>query len=173
MTAPFHAIGILRPSLQRTAFGLLGSAAGLDVIRGLASVPAPTAPIMFPGNGSITGLRSFGGEFPNPLDSCPGYTSGGLPMVVLLPVDPPTTGVRASMVLPDGTTLGAADLCVVDEDTYVSADPIYGPTGRSILDSSNAVLIIPRRPLTAGRHAVVLTVPGQADVSWLFQVARQ
>ncbi len=173
MTAPFHAIGMLRPSLQRSAFGILGTSAGLDVIRGLATVASPTVPIVFPGDGAITRLRSFGGEFPNPLESCPGYSSAGLPMIVLLPADPPTTGVRASMITPDGTTLGAADICVVDEDTFVSSDAIYGPTGRSILDSSNAVLIIPRRPLTAGRHAVVLTVPGRADVSWSFQVARQ
>ena len=70
MTGPFHAIGILRPSLQQAAFGICAnaqnsatpwkSAATLDVVRGTNwSAPKPAAPVVFPGNGTTTSLTRF------------------------------------------------------------------------------------------------------------------
>lgn len=174
MAAPFHAIGILRPRLARSAFGSLGGSAGLDVIRGLGTSAGPAVTTLFPGNGSTIRMRSASPESPDPLESCPGYTSGaGTPLVAMLPYDPPSAGITASVILPSGVTIGGADVCVVSEDTFVSTDAIYGPTGRSILDTSNALLIIPRRSLTGGRHSVTVNVPGRAAISWSFDVARR
>ena len=67
MTGPFHAIGVLRPNLQRTGFGKCDldstptwhSGATLDVIRGLGSSPRPSVPILFPGDGTTTNLNRF------------------------------------------------------------------------------------------------------------------
>jgi hypothetical protein len=73
LTAPFHAIGILRPSLRQVAFARDAGTgrAGLDVIRGLASFAPPAAPVLFPGPGMTTGLSAFGGgESPSPLETC-------------------------------------------------------------------------------------------------------
>ena len=173
MTAPFHAIGILRPNLESSAFGALGYSAGLDVIRGLR-YPAtpPTAPILFPGNGAVVRVTRFTGESPNPLESCPGYSSSGLPLIMMLPTDPPPSGINATMTLPYGAMVTAPDLCIVTRHTYQTSDPVYGSTGGSILATSNAVLIIPRSPLTPGRHTLHVEMPGQATIDWSFFVAQ-
>ncbi len=173
--APFHAIGILRPDLKQSAYGELNGSAGLDVIRGLdsGSTEPITQPILYPGNGAVVGIRSLSGESPNPLDSCPGFSyPAGLPIIALLPKNPPLSGVKASLTLPGGVAVPSRDLCVVTEHSYRSNDPVYGPTGKSIMDGDNAVLIIPRSPLTPGTHRVSLTVPGQGTWAWSFAEAR-
>jgi hypothetical protein len=169
MGAPFHAIGILRPGLTQVAFGQLGGTAGLDVLSGLTSSGPPSQPEFFPGNGEVLSLRApSGGEYPNPLESCPGYTSPGLPIIAMLPASVHGENVTAQLTLPDGQVVAPADLCVVDQDTYQTSDPVYGPTGEAILTQSNAVLIIPRHPLTPGTHQVALAAAGQGSWSWSF-----
>ncbi len=172
MTAPFHALNQLSPKYNTAAFDLLdGIAAALTI----TTPPAPpdiTAPVSFPGNGAVTPLRRFTGESPDPRDPCPTPSSWyGLPLIVVFPTDPPPGGT-ASMVLPDGSSVPPGDLCVVSRHNYVPSDPIYGPAGYSILSNNNAVLVIPRQPLTPGTHSVRLTLPGLDPVEWSFTVSR-
>ncbi len=172
LTAPFHAIGLLRPSWERTAFARDAESgrAIIDVLRG-RDPSAPDRLVLFPADGTTTQLREFTGELPDPLDSCPGFRApSGLPIIAMLP-EAPTVGTTATVVLPDGRTLvPGPDLCVVTADSYRSSDPLHGATGRSILEGSNAVLVIPRAPLTDGTHTVSLTVPGVRSVGWSFGV---
>lgn len=172
MSAPFHAIGILRPGLTRSAFAMSGSMAGLDVIRGLQSAPT-TSDIVFPGDGATTRLVSTGGESPDPTEGCssnPAVTFSGLPLIVMGAVAPPA-GTTARLDLPNGSTLTqGADLCVQTPSTYDSSDPVYGSSGESILAGANATFIIPRVPLTAGRYTAHLVRPGMAVLSWSFTV---
>lgn len=173
MTAPFHGIGVLRRNLGRAAFGQLPSgSAGLDVIRGLDGSTPATSPVLFPGNGAVVRLRDYsGGESPSPLESCPGYSAPtGLPMIALLPSGVSTDGVTADVRLPYGTTISGSDVCVISQQTFRTSDGVYGPAGRSILGGDNAVVLIPRQPLTPGTHAVTLHVPGAADIAWSFAV---
>lgn len=67
LTAPFHAIGMLRPGLQQVAFARHDASgdAGLDVLSGL-TYGTQTSPVVFPGPGSTINLRQFGGENPDP-----------------------------------------------------------------------------------------------------------
>lgn len=170
--APFHAINLLNPRYNTASFALLdGIAAALTF--GTAPLPDPiTGPVTVPGNGTITSLRSFYGENPDPRDPCPNPSSWhGLPLIVLFPTDPPA-GISASLRLPNGDHVPPTDLCVVSERNYVSSDPTYGPAGTSILNGANAVLVIPRDPLTPGTHTVHLDVPGSAPVDWSFAVSR-
>ena len=60
--------------------------------------------------------------------------------------------------------------CIVTEHTYVSTDPVYGPTGLSLLQA-DTLFIIPRDALSSPRYTANLTQPGQADISWSFNVA--
>lgn len=170
MRAPFHAIGILRPGLSQSAYAAGSGHTGIDVIRGLNPGTAPK-PVLFPAQGSITTLKSFGGENPNPLESCPGYgASAGLPIVAMLP-SPPTQETSATLTLPSGSLLSdPGSICVVTAATYFSSDLVYGPTGRSILQGANAVLIIPKAPLNPGLHTVRLEAGG-SPVIWSFGVA--
>jgi hypothetical protein len=54
---------------------------------------------------------------------------------------------------------------VVDEHTYVSTDPVYGPTGLGILQSDNAVFLIPRAPLTTGTYTATIDQPSQPAIT--------
>jgi Cysteine-rich secretory protein family len=73
LAAPFHAIGMLRAQLTQVALAVdpAKGYAGLDVIQGIdPAQPAATTPVLFPGPGITTGLTTFGGESPDPRESC-------------------------------------------------------------------------------------------------------
>ena len=175
LTAPFHAVGMLRPQLTEVALAADATTgyAGLDVIQGLNPVaPAASAPILFPGPGVATNLLTFnGGEEPTPLETCgwlrftPPF---GLPLVMLLP-QTPAIGLTATLRGPNATESTAAHtLCIVDENTYHSSDPVYGPTGLDILQGDHAVFLIPRHALAPGSYRAIVSAPGQPDISWSF-----
>ncbi len=63
---------------------------------------------------------------------------------------------------------GNGQLCVVDEFTYHSSDPVYGPTGAAILQGDNAVFLIPRRTLGTGTYSVSVSQTGEPDIDWSF-----
>jgi len=181
LEAPFHATAILAPNLTQVAFVRVPSdSAGLDVLGGLTnSGPTRSSPVLFPGDGSSTDLTSFnGGESPTPLETCraehPGadYSDAGLPLIAMLPAAVPD-GMTASLTGPDGVThsSSSAAVCLVDSDTYVTSDPVYGDTGSQILSHDHAVFVIPRTPLVNGAYRVRLTAPSAAPVSWSFTVA--
>ena len=171
--APFHAIGMLRAQLRQVALADAPSTgdAGLDVIHGLNyNLPAATAPILFPGPGVTTDLLTFGGERPDPLETC-GWQQGtpvGLPLLIMFPRDPART-LSASITGPTGTESTAnGRLCVVDKHTYHSSDPVYGPNARYILSADHALILIPRDPLTGGSYSVRVHHPGTPDIDWTF-----
>jgi hypothetical protein len=161
---------MLRPALQEVAFDSNPTTgdAGLDVLSGLTGPSTDSNPVLFPGPGMTTDLTSFGGELPDPLQTC-GWTGGaGLPLIALLP-SAPATGLTATLAGPNGTeSTSAGNLCVVDENTYVSTDPIYGPTGLSILQSDNAVFLIPRAPLAEGSYTATINQPSVSPITWSF-----
>jgi hypothetical protein len=177
LTAPFHAIGMLRPALTQVAFARHNGSgdAGLDVINGLTGSPA-SSPVLFPGNGSTIDLTRYGGESPSPIETCttdhPGadYSNPGLGLIAMLP-QAPTNDLSATLEQPDHTTISSNgnDLCVVDENNYTSSDSVYGPTGKEILQGDHAVLIFPRRPLVSGSYTVHITQGGQPDIAWSFR----
>src|SRR5665213_2136962 len=168
LAAPFHAVGMLRPALQQVAFDSNPTTgdAGLDVISGLTGSSTTSSPVLYPGPGVTTHLTSFGGEYPDPLQTC-GWSgdSVGLPLIALLP-SAPTSGLTAMLTGPDGTESPAAgNLCVVDENTYMSTDPVYGPTGLSILQADKAVFLIPRTPLADGSYTATINQPSASAIT--------
>ncbi|HXF32513.1 MAG TPA: CAP domain-containing protein [Solirubrobacterales bacterium] len=176
--APFHAIGMLRPTLTKVAFARnAGGGAGLDVISGLGDWWSATPQqILFPGPGSTIDLSRFLGELPTPIETCeaqhPGadYDSPSLPLIALL-TESPSAELSATLTRPDGSKVASTgpDLCVVTEHDFVTTDSIYGPTGRSILSSDRAVFVIAREPLVEGTYSVDIAQPGRPDVAWSFQ----
>jgi hypothetical protein len=172
LTCPFHAVGILRPTLGQVAFASGYGGAGLDVISGLGQQPAVNFPVLFPGNGMTTDLSSFcGGEVPSPLQTCGWQNPAGLPLIALL-TGPPSARLTASLQGPAGQSMtsGSDNLCTVDANTYTSTDTIYGPTGAAILAGDNAVFLIPRSALGPGTYHATISQPGQPDVSWSFNI---
>jgi hypothetical protein len=178
LSAPFHAIGMLRARLTQVAYAGNSNAAGLDVISGLDDNQAAlTTPILFPGNGMTTNLTSYtGDESPDPLETC-GWTDTsatyGLPLIMLLPKAPKATlGARVTDDAGDTPrSVANGGLCVVDETTYRSSDPVYGQTGEQILQDDHAVLLMAKVPYGAGHYTVNVTQPGRAAITWSFTVA--
>jgi hypothetical protein len=172
LTGPFHGLGLLDPELGSTGFGLyreeIGDwhfAACLDVLRGLGPVPASVSfPIMWPGPGQQMPFNAYyGGEFPDPLSACPGYTvPSGPPIYLQLGQGSLTPVVSAHSLTSNGQAL---EHCLYDEASY-NGD--YRDLGRAVLDSRDAVVLIPRAPLVAGsRYTVAITANGQ-QYSWSF-----
>lgn len=174
MRAPLHALTMLDPTANRAAFAMLGppGLAGGGATSVSPGPARPSVPIMTPGNGSVTSLRRFDGEQPDPTEPCPQLSMGrrwsGLPLIVQLPYDTPV-GVTAAMRLPDGSDLPASDLCVVTEHNATSSDPVYG-YGMANVD--DVVLVFPADPLTPGTHQVTVSVPGRPAIDWSFAVSR-
>ena len=168
MTGPFHAIGILRHNLKQSGFGLATSsntptpwASGgtLDVIRGIdTSIPRPSTPITFPGNGATVPLNAFITEFPNPMALCNWSGSAGLPLIAMMPSD--VTNASATITGPNGPI----ETCVLHKGN-TGADG----TAQAILDGDNAVIVMPRTVLANGAHSVTVNSNG-GSVSWQFEV---
>ncbi len=178
MQGPFHAIGVIDPELAQAGFGSYREAdgglqmgAGLDVIRGLGRLPPTvTFPVQWPADGATVPLAVHRGEYPDPLTSCPGYSvPSGLPIILQLGPGDRVPNVTASAFLQGGTPLPH---CVFDETSYVNPDPGQQALGRNILDSRDAIVVIPRSPLTPGMsYTVSVTANGQT-YTWSFTVAR-
>ncbi len=167
MGAPFHAMGMMDPRLQQTGFGAYHEAAGtyktadsLDVIRG-NPFSGGTFPVYWPGNGKTVPLRTYsGGEIPDPLQACPGYSvPAGLPVFI-------ETGGRVATSATVHTFTGnGAPLahCVIDSNSNTNLSPYLTERG--------GVIVIPQQPLQPGvTYAVALTVNG-LPYSWSFQVS--
>lgn len=166
MTGPFHAIGILRHNLTASGFGKCAdadtrpwrSAATLDVIRGLnTGIPRPSTPTVFPGRGSTVPVHQFIAETPNPVTMC-GWTDGaGLPLLALMP-----NGVSTASSTLTGPS-GPIEVCTLHPGNVTDA------TARAVLESENAVVIMPKTPLPNGAYTASISSSG-GSVQWSFDV---
>ncbi|MFN8060635.1 MAG: CAP domain-containing protein [Vicinamibacterales bacterium] len=177
MQGPFHAIGILDPRLVQVGYGSFHEAgtgfqmsAALDVLRGRSGTAAGVSfPVYWPANGSSVPLGSYSGsESPDPLASCPGYAApSGLPIVLQMGTGSVTPVVTASSFRDGGTPL---QHCIFTESTYVNANPSTQSLARSVLNTRDAVVLVPRAPLETGRtYTASLTVNGVA-YTWSFGI---
>ncbi|MCU1362001.1 MAG: hypothetical protein JWN99_3290 [Ilumatobacteraceae bacterium] len=165
MTGPFHAIGMLRPNLQKVGFGKCDnqatspwrSGATLDVLRGLGAKTPQTAPILFPGNGSTTSLNKFVVETPDPLAFCGWTGTAGLPVIALMP-EAVSGAVSATISGPNGPL----PTCALSQQNTTEV-------AKQILQGDNAVVAIPRAPLDPGTYTVTVTTQART-VTWSFTV---
>jgi hypothetical protein len=177
MQAPFHSVGILDPALEQVGFGSyretdggLQMGATLDIMRGLGGLsPNIVFPVIWPANGATVPLSKYWGESPDPLTSCPGYAApAGLPIVIQLgPGD--VTPVVSSYSFSQGGT--ALESCVFSETTYSNPESVYQDLGRAILNERDAVIMIPRAPLTPGASYTVSITANSRTFTWTFSVA--
>jgi hypothetical protein len=175
--APFHGVAMIDPRLAQSGFGNYHEAGGyyqsgacLDVLRGLAdSSPPSSYPVLWPGAAATVSLRSLANDFPDPLSSCPGFTRpAGLPIYLLLGGGSVTPQVTASALLEGATPV---PFCTFDETNYTNADASYQALGRLTLDSRDAIVIIPRNPLTAGAIYTVTVAANGQTYTWSFTVS--
>jgi uncharacterized protein YkwD len=175
MTGPFHAVGIIDPLLQVSGFGIfheagqqLQTGAVLDVLRGRTGT-AGTSPVVLPSDGSVLPVGRYGGnEAPDPLTSCPGYEPPtGFPLIVLAGPGSSGTTVTDHSLTRDGA---AVEHCVFDGSTYANPDPAMQSSGRNVLGSRDAVVIMAKDPLAkGGSYQASVTVNGET-IAWSFTV---
>lgn len=176
MTAPFHAISILDPQLQKTGFGtyreemgLWKMAATLDVLRGRGALPPIFEfPVLFPGADSQIDLLKYnGGEFPDPLASCPGYVAPtGAPILIQIGPGNVTPVVTTHELRISGG--GLLENCQYDETNYTNPNGQNQITGRLVLGNRDAIVLMPRQPLQAGKNYQVMLVINGVTYEWDF-----
>jgi hypothetical protein len=176
MAVPFHRMQIINPYLRKVGYGMDCRGAicfaalntGTDVDPPPAIPSSWSRPLIFPPDGSVMDTGEFSGEWPDPLTSCPGYTSpAGLPITLEL----------GHLIVPSFSdySIKAADVnrtpleaCAFDANSYVNPDAAAQTIARAILKDFGAIVIVPRHPLLSGRYVVTLSA-GQT-YSWSFSV---
>jgi hypothetical protein len=176
MTGPFHAIGILDPRLAQVGYGSYKEhtadpsfefAAALDILNELTNVPGPgTFPVKFPSDGKTTYLSRYsGGESPDPLTSCAGYSvPTGPPIMLELAAVTPVT--LSSFAQAGGPNL---PYCIFDSSNYVNPNAATQSLARQVLAARSAIVIIPRAPLKS-RKTYNVSVTAGTTTSWSFKV---
>ncbi len=182
LEGPFHALGILDPRLSQTGFGSYRDAnsgtqfkmaAGIDVLQqilqGTASLPAGFHyPVMWPGNGATIGLTSYtGGEWPDPLAPCNSYTApSGLPIILQLGDGSFTTQFKVGAIYQGSTQLPS---CAYDSSNSTWDN---NNTAQWILGGHDAIVLIPRDPLTPGSTYTVSITGDNTVYTWSFAVGK-
>lgn len=191
LIAPFHRFSMLNPHLREAGYGeychdgacaaALNLSAGSRIAAyhrfysggGLTDQASNTTvfdtPVEFPPDGSVLKLYEFpGGEWPDPLSSCPGYEPPtGLPISVQIGTWVKTR-LSAYSVTENGKPVA---VCGIDSTNYKNPDMLTQRDGRGGLRFFGAVILMPRKPLTPGAsYKVSATVNGQ-KYDWSFKVA--
>ncbi|MEM7332371.1 MAG: CAP domain-containing protein [Chloroflexota bacterium] len=182
LRAPFHAVPLLDPELQRTGFGIYNETAvslngfdwqmgaTVDVERGRDGLPAGvTFPIFYPANNGTTSFTQFAGnEYPDPLSGCSGYMEPvGSPLIIQLGNGNSLVNVTGSRLQENGIDV---DFCLIDENSYVNSDSFEQSIGRVILDLRDAVVLLPRNPLQDGATYFAEVTNDGTTHSWQFTV---
>jgi hypothetical protein len=71
-------------------------------------------------------------------------------------------------VVQDGTPL---EHCVFDETTYINPDSGTQSTGRNVLNARDAIVLIPRNPLTVGATYQMSTTTNEQTYAWSLMVS--
>ena len=152
MHAPFHALGVLRPTETQMGYAQYTDSHGvvwaaLDVLSDNAGTPQVTWPMTWPNSSGNTHLLAYNGEFPDVLTSCPGYSTptanvAGLPLMVSLGPTASSPLLVSATLSSNGVTLPS---CVVTETNYVNPDEQL--VGREILAENHTILVVPQHPL--------------------------
>jgi uncharacterized protein YkwD len=126
-------------------------------------------PIEFPPDGAVMNTTSFnGGEWPNPLASCPGYIPPTGPALILQLGTQTVPEITGTSFQAGGHQL---EHCVFNAPTYKNPDPVQAKTAQGILRTMGAVVMFPRVPLTTGTKYDVSIVAGERSYRWSFSVA--
>lgn len=178
ISTPFHRLAILDPLLRAAGYGQYcdgGScAAALNVLTDMDPVPPiPTIlprPIVFPPDGSTLPLKSWEGEWPDPLTSCRGYVApSGLAITLQIGLTLQTNLSQYQLTRGD-VAKSTVEACGFDSSTYVNPDPETQRRGRHILTNLGAIVIVPRDPLQPGHYTVTLTA-NDRPYAWSFTIS--
>lgn len=143
MEAVYHGLWMINPDLRDVGFGSyreqdggLEMAAALDVIRGIRGTPDSVRfPVMFPGDGKRMPIRDFGGgEIPNPLVNCPGYSYPTGPSLFLRYQTTPA--LYSHELRKDGSPIDACAFVEGNTVVLLPRDPLVSATYQVSIQSS-------------------------------------
>ncbi len=180
ISGPFHRPSLLNPDLRQVGFGEYCEgtlcAAVLDLKSDLPLAPPggrPLAqPVEVPPDGVTVKPGGFSGEWPDPVSSCPGYSTAALAITLQLGMNVPAKITDASVTQTTGAAAGTkVATCAYDSDSYANPDMVTQTKGRGILNTFGEVVVIVRDPLAGGEtYRVAMSVNGK-PFAWSFTAA--
>jgi uncharacterized protein YkwD len=180
ISGPFHRPELLSPELMQAGFGQYCEGVGCVSALNIASDSAlalpggsPMAePIEVPPDGATVKAPRFGGEWPDPVSSCPGYPPSAPAITLQLGLHVPAKITDASLTQTTGAAAGTkVDTCAYDSDGYTNPDGGAQASGREVLKSFGEVVMMVRDPLASGdTYRVAMTVNGK-PYTWSFTAA--
>lgn len=179
ISAPFHLVPVISPDLETVGYGNYNEDIGsihMAAVIDVRSAPRSESvqaeyPIFFPAEGTDTWIvRHSLFEWPDPMESCPGYSRPtGAPIVLQIGDGSQVPNVT-SHVLAMGEQ--AIESCIFDETTYRNSDDYAQGIGRTILDIQDAIVIMPRHPLPINETYTVQVVTNGETHTWSFNTIR-
>ncbi len=180
ISGPFQRPQLLSPELMQAGFGQyckgVGCVSALDSTSDSAlALPggSPLAePIEVPPDGATVKAPGFGGEWPDPVSSCPGYSAFAPAITLQLGMQVPAKIGEASLAQTTGAAAGTkVATCAYDSESYANPDAGTQAHGRAILRSFGEVVMMVRDPLAGGEtYRVAMTVNGKS-YTWSFTAA--
>jgi len=179
-SAPFHALTLLDPDLQQVGYGRFRDDFGsvqvayvMDSLSGMIDRSNSVEyPIFYPPDGGTSHLtnQSFT-EFPEPSASCLGFEKPiGPPLILQLGDGALTPTVTEYHLFVDDEEVEA---CVFDETNFVGASGGETVVGRDLLDSRDAVVLMPKRPLMIGNTVRAVVVVDGETHTWSYEIIEQ
>jgi uncharacterized protein YkwD len=180
ISGPFHRAQLVNPELTQVGFGQVcarvGCVSALDSVSDAPLAPATgrllAEPIKVPPDGATVKTPGFGGEWPSPVASCPGYSTSSPAITLQLGMWVPAKIGAASLTQTTGAAAGTkVATCAYDSEGYTNPDAGAQRAGRRVLTSYGEVVMMVRDPLAAGEtYRVAMTVSGK-PYSWSFTAA--
>jgi uncharacterized protein YkwD len=180
ISGPFHRPELLSPELMQAGFGQycegVGCVSALDIASDSAlALPggSPLAePIEVPPDGATVEAPRFGGEWPDPVSSCPGYSAFAPAITLQLGLHVPAKITDASLTQTTGAAAGTKlATCAYDFESYTNPDRGTQAKGREVLKSFGEVVMMVRDPLAGGEtYRVAMNVNGK-PYTWSFTAA--
>ena len=167
---------IYQRGLTKSQFLALYEGNAMDWNGMLGAMPFTIArlrrPIQFPPSAMQFPSRAYrGGEYPDALISCHGFSApAGVPIV--LELGAPTQGedvkVSSNSLTEDGAQL---ETCAFDATSYANPDGFQQSRLRQGLHAFGAVAVIPKNPLQAGHTYTISIVTDAQPYTWSFSIA--
>ena len=162
-SAPFHALNWIGPLVTQVAFGSYRENTG-TFKAGFVLMPhyqtgeqrypdSVHLPLQYPTNGAYTTLLQYGGgENPDPLTACPGYSPPSGPPIMIMFGNRHFTHHWLREVLAHSFSENGQPVehCLFYGDTYTHPDPYWRDDVRGLLRNSETAVLMPRRPLIPG-----------------------
>jgi uncharacterized protein YkwD len=180
ISGPFHRAQLVNPELKRVGFAQFCQGARcVSALNAVSDAPLgsiagrPLAvPIEVPPDGSTVKTIGAGGEWPNPVSSCPGYPAQSPAITLNLGINVSAKITDAHLTQTSGAAAGTiVETCVYDSDGYTNPNAGDQARGREVLRSFGEVVMMVRDPLAPGEsYRVAMTVNGK-PYTWSFTAA--